>query len=109
MKIVPKQFSIVVEDMLEVESVEELQEELPDAAPRYIAMTYVYTHKDGRVSYPLCFIYYAPPQINPTTAMMYSSSLQQLYSHMEIARIFELSNPEDLTTEWLQEKLAYFG
>lgn len=41
-------------------SVEDLAEELPDTSPRYVVYSYKYTHKDGRVSYPLIFIYYCP-------------------------------------------------
>ena len=34
--------------------------ELPEFNPRYIAFSYCHTHDDGRVSYPLIFIYYCP-------------------------------------------------
>ena len=41
-------------------SVDELQAELPERQPRYLVLSYVRNHDDGRVSYPLCFIYICP-------------------------------------------------
>ena len=41
-------------------SVEDLQAELPEHQPRYVVLSYVRNHDDGRTSYPLCFIYICP-------------------------------------------------
>ncbi|KAJ3344053.1 calpain 7 [Gonapodya sp. JEL0774] len=45
---------------LEETSLEDLADELPENTPRYIILSYKLTHKEGRVSYPLVFIYYNP-------------------------------------------------
>ena len=39
---------------------EEVAELLPQHQPRYVAYSYCYKHDDGRISYPLCFIYISP-------------------------------------------------
>lgn len=41
--------------------IEDLEAELPTHEPRYIALSYCYHHDDGRVSYPLVFIFVSPP------------------------------------------------
>jgi len=109
MKIDVKNLKVVVDQVLEDVTLEDLQEEMPSAVPRYIVFAYKHTHKDERISYQLVFIYYAPPQIKPELAMMYSSSLQRLYSMLEIQKVFDARKASDLNEKWLLEKLAYFG
>ena len=41
-------------------SPEDLVAALPAHNPRYVAYSYVYTHDDGRISYPLIFIFFSP-------------------------------------------------
>ncbi|XP_021095451.1 glia maturation factor gamma isoform X5 [Heterocephalus glaber] len=41
-------------------SPEELKLELPERQPRFVVYSYKYVHEDGRVSYPLCFIFSSP-------------------------------------------------
>ena len=104
-----KNLKIIVDQVLDNVTIEDLQEEMPAAVPRYIVFAYKHTHKDERVSYQLVFIYYAPPQIKPELAMMYSSSLQRLYSQLEIQKVFDARKPSELNEKWLLDKLAYFG
>ena len=40
--------------------IEDLEAELPTHEPRYIALSYCYNHDDGRISYPLVFIFVSP-------------------------------------------------
>ena len=41
-------------------TLDELAESLPAHQPRYVAYSYCLKHDDGRVSYPLCFIFISP-------------------------------------------------
>ena len=41
-------------------TIDELQAELPISQPRYLVISYVRNHSDGRVSYPLCFVFSSP-------------------------------------------------
>jgi len=109
MKIDVKAQKIILDQVLDNVTIEDLQEEMPSAVPRYIVYAYKHVHKDERVSYQLVFIYYAPPQIKPELAMLYSSSLQRLYSQLEIQKVFDARKPSELNEKWLLEKLAYFG
>jgi hypothetical protein len=40
--------------------VDDLRESLPEHQPRYVVYSYRMEHADGRVSYPMCFIYITP-------------------------------------------------
>lgn len=108
MKVDMKECKIIIDQELNDVTPESLQDELPDAVPRYIVYIYKHMHRDGRVAYPLCFIYYSPPQLKPEIAMMYSSSLQPLYSKLQVQKVFEIQTPSDLTEDWLKQKLEFF-
>ncbi|CAJ0940348.1 unnamed protein product [Ranitomeya imitator] len=67
-----------------------------------------YQHEDGRVSYPLCFIFSSPVGCKPEQQMMYAGSKNKLVQKAELTKVFEIRNTEDLTEEWLIEKLGFF-
>lgn len=108
-KVDTKSLQIVVDQVLENVKIEDLEEEMPSAVPRYIVYAYKQVHKDERVSYPLVFIYYGPPQIKPQLAMMYSSSLPTLQAALDVPKFFEIRKASDLNEEWLVDKLGYYG
>ena len=55
-------------------SIEDLAAELPAHQPRYVAYSYCYKHTDGRVSYPLIFIFISPTGCKPEMQMMYAGT-----------------------------------
>ena len=55
-------------------SPEEVAEELPPLQPRYVVYSYKYEHDDGRVSYPLCFIFVSPQGKTAGCQILSSSS-----------------------------------
>uniref|UniRef100_A0A2K6L1Z8 Glia maturation factor n=1 Tax=Rhinopithecus bieti TaxID=61621 RepID=A0A2K6L1Z8_RHIBE len=99
-------------------SPDELKDELPERQPRYpflcssnfgffnlrktfIVYSYKYQHDDGRVSYPLCFIFSSPVGCKPEQQMMYAGSKNKLVQTAELTKVFEIRNTEYLTEEWL--------
>eukprot|EP00052_Salpingoeca_macrocollata_P033380 m.8203 g.8203 ORF g.8203 m.8203 type:complete len:142 (-) comp5063_c0_seq1:198-623(-) len=108
MKIDMTTMAIQLEESMEDCSMEEVAQELPEFAPRYIAYSYCRQHDDGRVSFPLVFIYYCPPGVKPEVNMVYASSKLALVQKSNITKTFEIRNAEDLTEEWLLEKLGFF-
>ncbi|NXP84995.1 GMFB factor, partial [Passerina amoena] len=74
----------------------------------FIVYSYKYQHEDGRVSYPLCFIFSSPVGCKPEQQMMYAGSKNKLVQTAELTKVFEIRNTEDLTEEWLREKLGFF-
>ncbi|KAJ3052008.1 hypothetical protein HK097_006987 [Rhizophlyctis rosea] len=106
LKIDVKDLKVVVEEILEDTTIEDVAEALPDSTPRYIVLSYELKHKDGRVSYPLVGIYYNPTGSSTANRMLYASTNSYLFQKADIAgKIFDLNDSEDLTDEWLTEKL----
>ncbi|KAF7654497.1 hypothetical protein LDENG_00069080 [Lucifuga dentata] len=123
---------VVLAEELEDISPDELKDELPERQPRYpfnemttftasydtqkvpliprtfIVYSYKYQHDDGRISYPLCFIFSSPQGCKPEQQMMYAGSKNKLVHTAQLTKVFEIRNVEDLTEEWLREKLGFF-
>ncbi|PIK44703.1 Glia maturation factor beta [Apostichopus japonicus] len=106
LKIDKANLTIVVDEMYEDLSLEELQEEIPAHEPRYALYIYKNTHGDGRISYPLCFIYVTPPGLKPELNMMYAGSKTSLINETKMTKIFECRDVEELTEEWLRSQLG---
>lgn len=106
LKIDKENLAIVVDEEYEDLSLEELQEELPGHQPRYILYIYKNTHSDGRISYPLCFIFISPAGLKPELNVMYAGSKHSLINETKMTKIFELRNLEELTEEWLRGRLG---
>ncbi|KAJ2910816.1 hypothetical protein GGI21_000464 [Coemansia aciculifera] len=114
-KIDPKALEVVdsdeLEDYKQFESIslEDLVDEIPDNAPRYLVLSYRYEYPDKRVSYPLVFIYYCPKTAPPTDRMKYAST-QLLFSRSaKLDKVYMLEDKEEFTQKWLDEKVAKFS
>ncbi|XP_076591638.1 glia maturation factor gamma [Chaetodon auriga] len=99
---------IIIEDEFEDISVDALRGELPEHQPRFIVYSYKYVHDDGRVSYPLCFIFSSPMGCKPELMMMYAGSKTKLVQDAELTKVFEIRSGEELTEEWLKGHLSFF-
>ncbi|EDO33005.1 predicted protein [Nematostella vectensis] len=100
---------VIKEDELHEDiSIDDLRDELPEHLPSYVLFSYCYKHDDGRVSYPLCFIFISPQGCKPELQMMYAGSKLNLIKELDATKIFELRSLEELTEDWLKSKLAFF-
>uniref|UniRef100_A0A5F9CBH2 Glia maturation factor beta n=1 Tax=Oryctolagus cuniculus TaxID=9986 RepID=A0A5F9CBH2_RABIT len=78
---------VVLDEELEGVSPDELKDELPERQPRtFIVYSYKYQHDDGRVSYPLCFIFSSPVGCKPEQQMMYAGSKNKLVQTAELTK-----------------------
>ncbi|XP_029923589.1 glia maturation factor gamma [Myripristis murdjan] len=108
MKIDMERHLIILEEEYEDISLDELRDELPERQPRFIVYSYKYVHADGRVSYPLCFIFSSPMGCKPEQQMMYAGSKTLLVQDAALTKVFETRNTDDLTEQWLKDQLAFF-
>uniref|UniRef100_A0A4X1SWJ5 Glia maturation factor gamma n=4 Tax=Laurasiatheria TaxID=314145 RepID=A0A4X1SWJ5_PIG len=108
MKVDKDRQMVVLEEEFQNISPEELKMELPERQPRFVVYSYKYVHADGRVSYPLCFIFSSPVGCKPEQQMMYAGSKNRLVQTAELTKVFEIRTTDDLTEAWLQEKLSFF-
>ena len=71
--------TVVEDEEHEDVSPEELAEELPPLQPRYVVYSYEYKHDDGRVSYPLCFIFISPQgELPPSFGMTPTQAIRSM-------------------------------
>jgi hypothetical protein len=108
MKIDKASLAVVLDQQLDNTPFGQLADVLPESQPRFIAYSYKHTHKDGRSSFPLVFIYYCPPS-NAQSSMMYASTKTQVVQALGISKDFEVRDASELNEEWLQQKLGLFG
>lgn len=92
-------------EVLEDLTVDELREALPESQPRFLIYSYKMDHADGRVSYPLCFIFSTPSGCKMEMRMMYAGSKLHLVKQAELQHVYEIRDLEEFTEEWLQSKL----
>jgi len=105
MKINVEKHTVEFEEEFEDCDIDELQSELPEHSPRYIALSYVLKHGDGRVSYPLMFIFLSPQGAKPEHKMLYAGSKLHVVGEGKFTKVFEIRNVEEFTEEWVQQKL----
>ena len=67
-----------------------------------------FERSDGRVQYPLILIFVSPNGGAPRQMMAYSGSRNQFRDSSKISKVFDVRDLEDLTQEWLDEKLKNF-
>lgn len=88
MKVDKDRQMVVLEEEFQNISPEELKMELPERQPRFVVYSYKYVHADGRVSYPLCFIFSSPVGCKPEQQMMYAGSKNRLVQTAELTKVW---------------------
>ena len=86
---------------------EALREDLPDSVPRFIVMSYEWKMELDRVSYPLVFLYYSPAA-SAKLNMLYASTKSRLSRFLDLNKEFDFHSREELTEDWLVQKLGFF-
>ncbi|WVQ85205.1 hypothetical protein IAT38_007370 [Cryptococcus sp. DSM 104549] len=105
-RIVKNSLTMKVDEEFEGQSVEEIAEELPENAPRYVLLSHELTHKDGRISYPLILINWAPSSSPIELMTLHASSLSYFQQIAEVAKVLEVRDgAEGLTTKDVDERL----
>lgn len=108
MKIDKAKLEVQLDQLLEGVTIEEIAAELPPSAPRFVAYSYKWQHDDGRVSFPLIFIFYCPRGINTQLNILYASTKPVLVEALQVQKLFSIDNAEHLDEAWLKDKLAMF-
>lgn len=106
LKVNQKELTMEIDEEYEDISLEELAEELTPSSHRFIIYSFKRTHHDGRISYPLVFIHYAPSSAPMAHNMLYSRMKPPIIELFEIQRKFEVNDLEDLNDEWLLDRLG---
>ena len=75
---------------------DDLADELPDASPRFILLSYPLTLPSGRLSVPYVLVYYLPENCNPQARMSYAGAVELVRGVAECGRVVEVGSPEEL-------------
>ncbi|KAJ6525634.1 hypothetical protein B0H19DRAFT_1198081 [Mycena capillaripes] len=87
-------------------SIEDLAEELPENSPRYVLLSYQLDHNDGRKSFPLVLINWAPTSSEIGMLTLHASALLDFQSTADVSKVIEMrEGPEGLTKEAVDAKL----
>lgn len=87
-------------------TLDELQEILPGHQPRYVIYSCRMEHGDGRVSYPMSFIYITPRDAQMSLQIMYAGTKLALQQEADLTRVYEVRELEELTDDWLRGCLS---
>ncbi|KJZ77910.1 hypothetical protein HIM_02547 [Hirsutella minnesotensis 3608] len=77
-------------------SLEEIGDDLPDHAPRYVLLSYPLTMPDGRMSVPYVLLYYLPDTCNAEMRMLYAGAKELMRNTSEVGRIIDIESLDDL-------------
>jgi hypothetical protein len=91
--------TILVDEEISLEDIE-----LPNQ-PRFLIISLEFKHSDGRVSFPLCGIYYNPDSSSMQQRMVYASSVNLVTQEAGIPKMFELVDPDDFNYDWVCAQL----
>lgn len=106
LKVNKEKQKICIDELREDIIIDELQDIIPAHQPRYIVYSYKMEHTDGRVSFPMCFIFYTPRDIQMELQVLYAGMKLVLQREAELTKVFEVRELEELTEDWLKEKLG---
>ncbi|WFD22343.1 hypothetical protein MEQU1_001013 [Malassezia equina] len=104
-KINKAQLRIEKEEVLDPITPEELEEELPEHSPRFVILSMELRHEDGRVSYPLVLIHWAPVSSSMELSTLYASALSMFSAHADVGKVLDVREG-GLTSAMLAERLG---
>ncbi|KAJ8598048.1 glia maturation factor beta [Rhizopogon salebrosus TDB-379] len=83
---------MVVDDEYDDISIEDLVEELPRNSPRYVVLSYELKHRDGRISFPLVLVNWAPSSSETTMMTLHASAL------LDFQRVVSMTSSSSLNS-----------
>jgi hypothetical protein len=79
-----------------IKTFEDLAAALPESSPRFVLVSMKVDKGDGRVAYPLVFMFYAPKgRGNPQLNMMYTRAKTGLSSQLEVTHVIDVYDKEN--------------
>jgi len=87
-------------------TIAELAEELPENSPRFVVLSYELSHPDGRKSFPLALINWAPSTSEMGMLTLHASAFIDFQTTADVSKVIEIRDgPEGLTEEVIDKKL----
>ncbi|CCM04725.1 uncharacterized protein FIBRA_06913 [Fibroporia radiculosa] len=87
-------------------SIEDLVEELPENAPRYVLLSHELNHPDGRKSFPLVLINWAPTSSEMGLLTLHASAFIDFQNTADVSKVIEVrEGAEGFTEDFINTKL----
>ncbi|KAH0827046.1 hypothetical protein J3R83DRAFT_4729 [Lanmaoa asiatica] len=87
-------------------SIGELAEELPENSPRYVVLSYELKHRDGRTSFPLVLVNWAPSSSETKLMTLHASAFLDFQNVADISKVIDIyDGAEGLTKDVIDAKL----
>jgi len=87
-------------------SIDALAEELPENSPRYVVLSYQRKHEDGRVSFPLILINWAPSTSEISLMTLHASAFIDFQNTVEVSKVIEVRDGAEGLTKEVVDKAA---
>ncbi|KIK98705.1 hypothetical protein PAXRUDRAFT_649675 [Paxillus rubicundulus Ve08.2h10] len=105
-KIDKNKLTMEEEDQFDNISIGDLVEELPENSPRYVVLSYELKHGDGRTSFPLVLINWAPPSSETKSMTLHASAFIHFQRAANLNKVVDIyDGAEGLTKEVIDAKL----
>ncbi|KAI0723990.1 maturation factor [Cerioporus squamosus] len=89
-------------------SIEDLAEELPENSPRYVVLSYELNHSDGRKSFPLVLVNWAPTSSEMGLLTLHASAFLDFQTTADVSKVIEVRDgAEGFTKEMIDQKLLH--
>jgi len=99
---------LIMEEVEEFDKITigELAEELPENSPRFVVLSYELSHRDGRKSFPLVLINWAPSSSEMGMLTLHASAFIDFQTTVDVSKVIEIRDgPEGLTQDIINAKL----
>ncbi|KAI0797588.1 maturation factor [Abortiporus biennis] len=89
-------------------SIDDLAEELPENAPRYVVLSHELNHSDGRKSFPLVLVNWAPQSSEMGLLTLHASAFLDFQNTADISKVLEVRDgAEGFTKEVIDAHLLH--
>ncbi|KAI0636727.1 glia maturation factor beta [Trametes polyzona] len=89
-------------------SIEDLAEELPENSPRYVLLSYELNHSDGRKSFPLVLVNWAPTSSEMGLLTLHASAFIDFQNTADVSKVIEVrEGAEGFTKEIIDQQLLH--
>ncbi|OSX65410.1 hypothetical protein POSPLADRAFT_1044784 [Postia placenta MAD-698-R-SB12] len=87
-------------------SIDDLAEELPENSPRYVVLSHELNHSDGRKSFPLVLVNWAPRSSEMGLLTLHASAFIDFQNTADVSKVIEVrEGAEGFTQEAIDSKL----
>ncbi|KAL6305318.1 maturation factor [Sparassis latifolia] len=88
--------------------IEDLGEELPENSPRYVLLSYELNHSDGRKSFPLVLVNWAPTSSEMSLLTLHASAFLDFQTTADVSKVIEVRDgAEGFTKEIIDSNLLH--